>query len=124
MSVILYGALNKQPIADIMTHMNIQLPSLILLRCYSLIGLLNCIRNGSSSQRIMILLVDTTRELTELLAIREELAEQRLILVLPDELQGMVSIAHQLYPRFIAYAGDGPGPVADVIAKMTAPTPV
>lgn len=118
MSIILYCASNMQHLAELASHLRRRLPLLSVVRCHSLVSLINCIRSGQGSERIGILLIESAREMADLLSIREDLLELRLILIMPVEKREMMPIGHRLYPRFIAHHEEGFEPVTDVVAKM------
>jgi hypothetical protein len=52
---------------------------------------------------IVIILVYKKDELLDLISIREELHQMRLILVLPDTEKGTISLAHRLRPNYLTY---------------------
>jgi len=51
-------------------------------------------------------------------ALRQHLADTRLILVLPDRDELTLAAAHRLRPRFLTYANADPGEAASVLKKL------
>ena len=58
------------------------------------------------------------RALAELSAIRELLWDVRVILVMPEEKNGILAEAHTFYPRYIAGLGGGFDDVAAIVQRM------
>ena len=66
--------------------------------------------------KIAILLVGNDQDLTDFLSLQDLLSELRILLILPNRDSGMVSKAHALSPRYLAYAD---GDFEDVNAVLT-----
>jgi hypothetical protein len=69
---------------------------------------------------VAILVVANGGELTRLLSIRRLLkgAASRIVMVLPDQEDGLLGLAHRLRPSFIAYADDDPALLSAVLEKI------
>jgi hypothetical protein len=67
---------------------------------------------------IVVLLASSKKELWDLLSIRDQLIDHRIILILPDREEGTISQGHSLYPRFLSYADSNFKDFAAVIKKM------
>ena len=72
-------------------------------------------RNGLT---IAVLVVATGEELWELLAMKDLLADLRLILVLPDRSRETIAAGHRMAPRFISYVDSGIEEVEAVLEQM------
>jgi hypothetical protein len=67
---------------------------------------------------IAVLVAATGEELGELLAMRDLLADLRLILVLPDRSRETIKAGHRLAPRFLSYVDSGFEEVEAVLEQM------
>lgn len=72
-------------------------------------------RNGLT---IAVLVAATGEELWELLAMRDLLADLRLILVLPDRSRETIAAGHRMVPRFLSYVDSGLEEVGAVLEQM------
>jgi hypothetical protein len=72
-------------------------------------------RNGLT---IAVLVAATGEELWELLAMRDLLADFRLILVLPDRSRETIAAGHRMVPRFLSYVDSGVEEVEAVLEQM------
>jgi hypothetical protein len=70
--------------------------------------------------KIAILLADSDQDLTDFLSLQDLLSELRILLILPDRDSGMVSKAHALSPRYLAYADGDFDDVNAVLTRMFA----
>ena len=68
--------------------------------------------------QIALVVIDDGDEMTRIGEIEDLLRGLRLVIVLPGHDSGMVSTAHKLGPRFIAYADNGFEQAVAVIRKM------
>ncbi len=69
---------------------------------------------------VVVLLAADRKDLVELLSISNSLNDIRIILVLPDGDNEIVSLGHKLYPRFVSYMDSNFEDVAAVLNKMLA----
>lgn len=67
----------------------------------------------------VVLFVTTTRLLSELAVIGDELNKVRVILVLPDAEEETIHAAHRLMPRYIGYGDSDLTDVVAVLKKMS-----
>jgi hypothetical protein len=67
---------------------------------------------------IVIILVHNRDELLDLISIREQLHEVRLILALPDAENGTISLAHRLRPNYLTYIYRDPKELSVVLKRM------
>ena len=67
---------------------------------------------------IVVLLASSKKELWDLLSIRDQLIDHRIILILPDREKGTISQGHSLYPRFLSYADSDFKDFTAVLVKM------
>lgn len=67
---------------------------------------------------IVIILVYKKDELLDLISIREQLHQMRLILVLPDAEKGTISLAHRLRPNYLTYIYSNPKELKVVLQRM------
>ncbi len=78
----------------------------------------NRLRKPRHGLEIVLVVVDRIEELDQIQDIQALMRDLRLVLVLPDRDSQMVSYAHRLAPRFIAYDDHGLEQVGAVIKKM------
>lgn len=69
---------------------------------------------------IAVLLASSKRELSDLLTIRDQLIDHRIILILPDREKGTIFQGHSFYPRFLSYADSDFKDFTAVLVKMLA----
>ncbi len=67
---------------------------------------------------IVILLAADRQELEELLAIRHLLGKARVFLLIADEEEETIALAHRLRPRYLGYLGDDFSELASVLEKL------
>lgn len=67
---------------------------------------------------IYIVFADTMARIKELMAIKELLEGKRLLLIVTGNQKKMLSMAHQLHPRFISCDTDRFEELGDVLEKM------
>lgn len=67
---------------------------------------------------LLILLISSQKELTEMLLIRDLLADIPVILILPDRKKKTIDLGHKFCPRFLSYMDSDFSDVALVLNKM------
>lgn len=72
----------------------------------------------NNHRTLAVLVSETQQDLQELLEVRELLEDASVIMVLPDEKQETLAMAHRMRPRFITYTGGTFADVAGVAAKL------
>ena len=104
--------------------------SAVSLESYThLEDLFHRLRKPRVNLKIGVLAITDVAELDRLLAIRELLADMRLVLDLADDDPTTLAKAHALAPRFITFIDNGIEPLVSVVERMmecranpTAPT--
>lgn len=76
------------------------------------------LRSPSEHPDLAVLAVNHNRELAELLWLGALLEPMRIVLVLPNRDASTVAAAHNLRPRFVAYADGDPAVLRAVVLKM------
>jgi hypothetical protein len=87
--------------------------------CKSLKELSLVLNRTLEGQLICVIAAGRKQDLLDLLSIREFLRRSKLILLLPDRSDGIIEIAHTLYPRYLDSIGNDFSNIAAVLAKMT-----
>jgi len=75
-------------------------------------------------RELLIILVDSKHRLNELIPLIQLLEDKRLILILPDQSNDVLSVAHRFYPRFFTYINDTYDDLCSVLDKMIQPKPM
>ena len=88
--------------------------------CRTILNLADRLRRPRGGLHVAVILAASREELFGLLSIRDLLRDLRMILVLPDREKETISLAHTLYPRFLAYADEDAWPVEAVLKNMLA----
>jgi hypothetical protein len=98
-----------------------QLAGYKLTRCRTFHTMKKRLRKPRHGLEIALVVVENVQEIDYVLEIQWLVRDLKLILMLPERNPQMVSQAHKLAPRFIAYADLGPGQIVAVLKKMTEP---
>jgi len=69
---------------------------------------------------IVVALIDRKDELIDLVSRREQLYPVRLVLVLPEEEESVISLAHRLRPNYLTYIHKDTEDLKSVLRKMSA----
>ena len=112
--ILFYAAQNNQVVETIER----QLAQYRVARCRSLNTVEKRLKKPLHGLEIVLLVVNRFEELDHIQEIQALMRDLRLVLVLPDRDSKMVSHAHKLAPRFIAYADNGVEQIGAVIRKM------
>jgi len=67
---------------------------------------------------VAVLMAANHEELMNIFSIRDLLRGLRIILVIPDQKEETVALAHQLRPRLLTYINDDLSTITTVLAKM------
>ncbi|MBU0767592.1 MAG: hypothetical protein KJ687_00650 [Proteobacteria bacterium] len=67
---------------------------------------------------ISILIAANKKQLSEVLLIKEEIRDIKIILILPDRESDTISGGHELYPRFVSYIDSDFKDVGAVLEKI------
>ncbi|MDI6854215.1 MAG: hypothetical protein QME75_11515 [Deltaproteobacteria bacterium] len=86
----------------------------------------DCLWSGSGDAEIWrqpdkpvaIFVAADRRALRQLLSLKEFLRRIRVILVLPDEEEETIALAHRLKPRYLCYLEDNCSELGQVVSKM------
>jgi hypothetical protein len=114
--VILFYAAQNNQVVDTLER---QLAEYKVARCRAFSTLERRLRKPNHGLEIVLAVVNDLKEMGAIEEIQGLMHDLRLILVLPERDAKMVSQAHKLAPRFIAYADHGTEQVGAVMTKMT-----
>ncbi len=70
------------------------------------------------NKEIFILFADSKTRLDRLTNLLDLFESKRLILILPDDSKGSISVAHQISPRYFTFVNDTYGDLCAVMTKM------
>jgi len=113
--VILFYAAQDNQVVETMER---QLAEYRVARCRSFSTVQKRLRKPRHGLEIVLVVVNRLEELDHIQEIQALMRDLRLVLVLPGRDSKMVSQAHRLAPRFIAYADHGFDQVGAVMNKM------
>ncbi len=68
---------------------------------------------------LVVILIYRKEELLDLISLRGQLHEVRLILILPDAEEGTISLAHRLRPNYLTYFHSDPMALKAVLQKIS-----
>ena len=116
--MLLFYAAHKNHAVDALEQvLAIRLPPHNMLYCNSLDMLEKRLRRPRHNLSLVLLSIGDAIEMARLTELRPLLLDLRLLLVLPKRDDDTVAWAHQLAPRFIAYADNGIGSITAVLDK-------
>ncbi len=113
--MILFYAAQNNPSAEKVEQ---QFAEYKTVRCSSFETMDRRLRRPRHGLEVVLVLAKDREEIYRLEEIHGLLRDLRLVLVLPDRDTDMVSRAHKLSPRFIAYADQSLGHIGAVISRM------
>ena len=113
--MILFYAVQNNRVVE---RLEQQLAEYSVVRCRSFSTMEKRLRKPRHGLEIALVVVDDLEEITRIEELQGLLRDLRLVLVLPDRGSKMVSHAHKLTPRFIAYADHGCDQIGAVVKKM------
>lgn len=116
--MILFYAAQTNPIVEMLEQ---QLAGYKVARCRTFNTMEKRLRKPRHGLEIALVVVENAQEISGMAEIQGLVRDLRLVLVLPERNPLMVSQAHKLAPRFIAYADLGPEHIVAVLKKMTEP---
>jgi hypothetical protein len=96
-----------------------QLAGYKVARCRAFSTMESRLRKPNHGLEIVLMVVDDLKEMGGIEEIEGLMRDLRLVLVLPDRDVQLVSQAHKLAPRFIAYADQDTEQVGAVMKRMT-----
>jgi hypothetical protein len=95
-----------------------EIPNQHLETFYSIEGLSERLSQSSRGNCAAIILAEDITDLEKLFALRNLLMDIRIILILPDRSEEVVSMGYKLRPRFLSYSDGEFTEVAVVLKKM------
>lgn len=98
-----------------------QLAGYKVARCRTFKTMKKRLRKPRHGLEIALVVVENVQEIASMAEIQGLVRDLRLVLVLPERHPHLVSQAHKLAPRFIAYADLGAEQLVAVLNKMTEP---
>jgi hypothetical protein len=113
--ILFYAAQDNQ----IVQTLERQLAEFRVARCRAFSAMESRLRKPNHGLEIVLMVVADLKEMGGIEAIEGLMRDLRLVLVLPDRDAELVSQAHKLAPRFIAYADQGTEQIGAVMKKMT-----
>ena len=93
--------------------------SISVALCQTLDELYDQLRSRDDRPHVVVLFVLDRPMLKALVETRDLLVDLSLILVLPNQSKGLLTLAHKLRPRFIDFSGIGSEGLVSVLKKMT-----
>ena len=84
----------------------------------SIDSLVQRLREPTYDMDISILIAANKKQLSDILLIKEELRDIKIILILPDRESNTISGGHELYPRFVSYIDSDFKEVGAVLEKI------
>ncbi len=84
----------------------------------SIDSLVQRLRKPTYDMDISILIAANKKQLSDLLLIKEEFRDIKIILILPDSESDTISEGHKLYPRFVSYIDSDFNDIEAVLEKM------
>jgi hypothetical protein len=118
MNVLFYGSEKDKSIKELCNVVFKSVPKSKTEKCTTLTDLTRRLRQPQNNVGIALLTAKTKQDLEDLVALRELLADIRVILILPDRDHDTISKAHALYPRFLTYIDRDFDEVKAVLSKM------
>jgi|MudIll2142460700_1097286.scaffolds.fasta_scaffold179777_2 hypothetical protein len=76
------------------------------------------IRKLRGPDSLAIIYNPANNDLRKIVALRDRFLEGRTLLILPDQEEETVALAHSLLPAFVTYVGDGNARVISVVKKL------
>lgn len=84
----------------------------------SINSLVQRLRKPTYDMDISILIAANKKQLSDILLIKKELRDVKIILILPDSESDTISGGHELYPRFVSYIDSDFKDVGTVLEKI------
>lgn len=116
--MICYAAASGPARERLRRVIEMHLPKDQIMVCHSLGELYDRLGQPTGEGVIVVLLVSSTQELSEILLLQEMLLGRRVILILPDRTKETTTRGHRLRPRFITYTRSDYLDVSVVLGRM------
>ncbi len=113
--ILFYAAQDNQ----VVQTLERQMAAFQVARCRAFSTMERRLRKPNHGMEIVLMVVEDLKEMGGIEEIGGLIRDLRLVLVLPGRDAALVSQAHKLAPRFIAYADQGTEQVGAVMEKMT-----
>jgi hypothetical protein len=118
MDLVFYGAQNDGVDERLRAALEAVVPGERITVCRTLEQLSRSLVRPLYDLLAVVLLINSDKELTDILAIQHLLWDVRVILLLPDRQRDTIARGHRLRPRFLTFADGNSHEVAAVLAKM------
>jgi hypothetical protein len=118
MRVLFYAQSGDQAGDRLKQTLDETLPPDIVETQRSLTGMVQRLRNNRADLEVVIMMPANRLELSGIFKILDELGDVRLVLVLPDEEDETIAMAHRLRPRFVTYTNGDYSELRQVLQKM------
>ena len=103
LKVLLYSSTLEGPGSKVKEILTQNIPKKYLEIHQTFVSFSNRLKKRTIDLNIVILLATDNKELVNLLSIRDQLLDLRIIVILPDREDITITQGHSLYPRFISY---------------------
>ena len=118
MSVIYYNSMNNNAGNRLQKILEAANSEKKIERCRSIEELSIRLRQSNLENNIAILVINAKEEIYQICSIKKLSNNIRIILILPDRSNEIISLGFKLYPRFISYIDNDFKDVADVLKRM------
>lgn len=118
MCVLYYRPLENIAAERLQFIIESELPDQSLEVFYSIEGFAKRLSQLFRGNCTAIILAENITDLEKLFALRNLLKDIRIVLILPDRSEEVVSMGYKLHPRFLSYSDGEFGEVAVVLKKM------
>jgi len=118
MSVIYYNSMNNDTGDRLQRILEADISEKKIERYRSIEGLSIRLRKSNLENNIVILVINAIEEIYQICSIKKLSNNIRIILILPDRSDEIISSGFKLYPRFISYIDSDFKDVADVLNRM------
>ena len=95
-----------------------EIPNQQLEIFYSIEGLSDRLSQSVRGNCTAVILVENISDLENLFTLKNLLKDIRIILILPDRTEEVISMGYKLHPRFLSYMDSELSEVVDVLKKM------
>ena len=121
MKVLIYAKNKTEPLELLQRVINKVIPHNDLKKITTINALCQQLKNSTitkNNETITILLIDDQYELQELMKMRDQLTETKIILILPDKNPVTVKLGHALFPRYLDFTDSNFSEIGSVLIKI------